>query len=525
MSNSRELPDVRERQKFPKNNFFNYRWRVLDNFSKQIDKHLFNLQAKISGTNNTVLSERIIQGYQASLSGSDSSTKNNDLIGDLAQDAMQFVAQRNNENRVSAKSEVVISKATTSLINRTFKTLLALSTELNSVLGFSDLSVRATEPEVTKRAGKSESSHATCVQASIFTGLFRLLIEGKDSALSFYMIPTANLSAMIDASSIYKPFTVWRANFAEGDQVYWITPDGILTEEMLDRACAELIRWLIETTQEELAPGSTNNASHAERAGSVSVSEFSQADPWMQQQAPVQSTSSEWTQTDSVPSLGTLYKESGIFDAVDYDYSTPSVQNFFEQKNEPKPAFDVRTEFDADAVAEQKLAKAEALAEEKPAYEFKPAFQMKQSYEQKVFDQPVTPELKAEFKPELNPGFKPEIKPQDSPSMLLSAQRAPLVPPLISPPAAVVPTPEPAFQAFSAESPNLDVNFDLGALQPGAIIGTGSKSLSEIEKTKSFDLKAEYYAHTAKPAKAASTNKRASRNKSNTRKNRKNKKK
>lgn len=109
--------------------------------------------------------------------------------------------------------------------------------------------------------------------------------------------------------------------------------------------------------------------------------------------------------------------------------------------------------------------------------------------------------------------------------MLLSAQRAPLVPPLISPPAAVVPTPEPAFQAFSAESPNLDVNFDLGALQPGAIIGTGSKSLSEIEKTKSFDLKAEYYAHTAKPAKAASTNKRASRNKSNTRKNRKNKKK
>ncbi len=547
---SRELTDVNDRQKFPKNNFFNYRWRVLDNFSKSIDRHLFNLQAKISGNHTTLLSDRILQGYKASLSGSDSTTKNNELIGDLAQDAKQFLDQRKNDNRVNTRSEVLISKATTSLIQRTFKTLLAFSTELNSVLGLSELSVTATEPEVTRRAGKSETSHATCIQSSIFTGLFRLLIEGKDGTISFYMLPTTNILAMMDASNIYPPIATWNANFAAQDQVYWTTPDGILTEEMLERACAELIRRLVETTQEEIAPGYAAKSGNAENAVPLEVSEFSQADPWMQQ-APAHTLSNDGTRTDSVPSLASLYKESGIFDAVDYDYATPSVQNFFEHKTgfeqanadasqtetsskelseyekqfgceytrpfEKEPVLNQRSSVEPptlypapqETVIQQKPALTpEPAIEQPPSYELKPAFQLKPTFEQKVFDKEIEQQQQQQQQQQLN----------ITQSFTLAAERAPIVPPMIPAPPAVQAV-ETAWQ--SVESSNLDLN----ELHPGTIIGSSAKAKSKSEKTKTFDLKAEYYAETTKPVKAATNNKRSSRNKSNTRRNRKNKKK
>ena len=70
MRDNFELQDETNRQKFPKNNFFAYRWRVLDNFSKSIDRQLFQMQVQGSGNNKTLLSERILQQHKAREAGS-----------------------------------------------------------------------------------------------------------------------------------------------------------------------------------------------------------------------------------------------------------------------------------------------------------------------------------------------------------------------------------------------------------------------------------------------------------------------
>ncbi|MBX9671599.1 MAG: hypothetical protein K2X93_28680, partial [Candidatus Obscuribacterales bacterium] len=61
--------------------------------------------------------------------------------------------------------------------------------------------------------------------------------------------------------------------------VYWLSPAGVLTEEMIDVACAELLRHLIETTQEAIAPGCTGEpVDHTYRHYDIS-----DADPWTQE--------------------------------------------------------------------------------------------------------------------------------------------------------------------------------------------------------------------------------------------------
>lgn len=314
MRNPYNSQEASNRQNFPKNNYFGYRWRVVGNFNKSIERRMFQLQAQGVGNDITLLSDRILQHYKARQHGS-----NMDLIADLAQDAIGFLNSRKQAQRTISKNEILLSKATASLMARTFNTFLAFSAELNSLLGMSELTISASEPETTRRTNYGGTSIATCVQSNIFTRLFRLVIEGTQDKMSFYLVPTDDIFALGEISS-FEPIAVWQANFAAQDQIYWSCSAGVITDDLIDFACAELIRNLIETTQEAIAP------KHTQRKAKLNKFDLQDFDPWLQE-TPVHTHSSEDTRTDCVPSLSSLFRDSGIFESLDAEFDTVRVDN------------------------------------------------------------------------------------------------------------------------------------------------------------------------------------------------------
>ncbi|MBX9669024.1 MAG: hypothetical protein K2X93_15475, partial [Candidatus Obscuribacterales bacterium] len=209
MRNPMDANEVRNRQHFPKNNLFCYRWRVLDNFNKSNDRQAFHLSHQTADNHFSLMSDKFLQLYKSRLTSS-----RNDLIVDLAQDAIKFLNRRKHEHFELTKVEVMLSKAVQELMERVFNTLLSFSTELNSVLGLSELFIAATEPEIKKRSNSSEASIALYIQAHLSTSLFRLVMEGRHDHICFYLIPADNIMAIQDLARQYEPVAAWKAQFA-----------------------------------------------------------------------------------------------------------------------------------------------------------------------------------------------------------------------------------------------------------------------------------------------------------------------
>lgn len=261
-----ELTEVTNRQKFPKNNYFCYRWRILDYFSTSADRQKHEQDLQIGGKDRSLLSDKILQLHKARYQGS-----RQDLIADLAQDAMQFLDRRRKETRKTTEENILFAKAIRDLMQRTFKTLLAFSTELNTLLGLSELFITSSEPEVAGRI--NDDGSMAYVQCSLSTTLFRLLVDGRNDTIAFYLLPTDNIGALTDLKP-YTPVVEWKANVNSQKGVFWVSETGALTGEMLEVACAELLRLLIGATQEMLAP----NNERDERNANFDLLEN---DPWL----------------------------------------------------------------------------------------------------------------------------------------------------------------------------------------------------------------------------------------------------
>lgn len=266
LRSSNELTEVTNRQKFPKNNYFCYRWRILDYFSTSADRQKHQQELLVGGKDRSLLSDKILQLHKARYQGS-----RQDLIADLAQDAMQFLDRRRKESRKTSEESRLFFKAIRDLMQRTFKTLLAFSTELNTLLGLSELFITASEPEVAGRVNNDETM--PYVQCSLSTTLFRLLVDGRRDSIAFYLLPTDNIGALTDLGP-YAPVVEWKAQVNSQKGVFWVSETGALTGEMLEVACAELLRLLLGATQEMLSP----NKEVDERNANFDLMEV---DPWI----------------------------------------------------------------------------------------------------------------------------------------------------------------------------------------------------------------------------------------------------
>ncbi len=298
LRNTVDMQAIKNRQKFPKNNHFAYKWRVLDNFNKSIERQMYYMNMWGANNHRTLMNDKILQLYKSRYQGS-----RTDLIVDLVSDTMQFLQKRRIEHHKLSQVEVTLSKATMCMIDHCFNTLLSFATELNSILGLSELFITGSEPEIKKRSNSSENSIPTYIQAHLSTSLYRLVLEGKQDQLKFYIIPADNLSALNEVHLQYNPVESWRAHFAGEDNAIWISASGSLSDESVDIACVHLLRLLIETTQERLMPA----AALEQDAQGFKMAE---PDPWMQNRSADGTTRSDFEAKSGYgPALASLDDE------------------------------------------------------------------------------------------------------------------------------------------------------------------------------------------------------------------------
>jgi hypothetical protein len=267
-SNSGELENYKNRFSFPKNNFFCYKWRIKDHFSTSIDRQRFHLNVLGAGNDRSLMNDRIMGLYKSSFGSS-----RKDLVVNLANDAMAFLDRRRQQQKRVQESERALSQATAELAQHVFNILLAFSSELNSLMGLSEIFISANEPE-TRRLGSNKEGITTLLnQSSFSTCFYRLVVEGRLESLNFYLVPSDAVISMNEISLNYQPLERWQSKLQPNGSVHWYSGEHMLEGESVDVVCAELLRVLLESTQERLMPAEMMEVSR-------SIFELSAPAPW-----------------------------------------------------------------------------------------------------------------------------------------------------------------------------------------------------------------------------------------------------
>lgn len=248
LRNSVDIDELKNRQSFPKNNYFCYKWRIKDHFNRSIDRQKFHLNAMGAGNDVSLMNDRILQLYKSSFGSS-----RKDLVVGLAQEAMNFLDRRRSQQKRAQQNERALSDSTRQLVDYVFNILLAFSAELNSLMGLSELFITAAEPE-GKKVSSSKESLTHILQAGFSTNLYRLVIDGRLDGINFYIVPADTMLALQEITLNYNPIEKWHSKLYPNGDVYWFTGDTLMQDDMAEIICAELLRALIQATEERLMP-------------------------------------------------------------------------------------------------------------------------------------------------------------------------------------------------------------------------------------------------------------------------------
>lgn len=254
--------DMRAQKRFPKNNAFCYRWRVVDNFNKTVERELFDLHLTGGAYHQSLQNERILALYKMTYRRNKS-----DFISKLTQDALSFLDDRRTALSKQVQEESVYTKSMATLVDSLFNILLSCSIELNTVLGFSELFVAATEPEVQTYT-QSGQSKVRSMHFRFSTSTFGLVVHGQKNRINFYVVPIEELFGSKHGSSGQEPIASCIASIND-DNVVWTmevpdfdpndpySPARTKTHDLSDDAMEAVshyaLRYLIEATQKTLS--------------------------------------------------------------------------------------------------------------------------------------------------------------------------------------------------------------------------------------------------------------------------------
>lgn len=260
--------EVENRQNFPKNNYFCYRWRVKDHFNKSIERQMFHLAVHGADNHKSLMNHKVLQLHKSRFTGN-----RRDLVVNLAQDAISFLDMRRMEHSKSSKEQVLYSTAMIEMVDMCFNLLLSCATELNTILGLSELFVTATEPNFEVK-DKTKETVCSFTQCRFSTSLFSLVMEGRRERIKFYIVPADELIAIEEVGLQYESIASWKARFGKDGQVIWMCQGMELSDEILEVSAIQLLSQLIEKTKERLTPIEEQDKPNQEYA-------LFEEDPWL----------------------------------------------------------------------------------------------------------------------------------------------------------------------------------------------------------------------------------------------------
>lgn len=236
--------DWRARARFPKNNFFCYKWRVIDNFNKSIERDLFEMNLQGGNFHKALVNEQVLALYKMSYH-----TTKNDFMSQITKNAQDFLENRRKALSDAAKEETTYTASMSQMMHAMFNILLSCSIELNTVLGFSELFIAATEPEVLTIT-KGRQTKLGSLNARLTTTLFSLVIHGQRNQIAAYVLPVEDLINLSTAGK--EPMVLLQARREDDDAIIWEIDDEPLDEDMLEETCLTLLHQLVQKTQDLL---------------------------------------------------------------------------------------------------------------------------------------------------------------------------------------------------------------------------------------------------------------------------------
>lgn len=293
---------VENKRNFPKNNYFCYRWRVKDNFNRSIDRQMFHLSVHGADNHKGLMSHKILQLHKSRFKGN-----RKDLVVSLAQDAMSFLDKRRMEHNANSTEQVLYSSSMIEMVDMCFNLLLSCATELNTILGLSELFITATEPnfEVKDKIKETVCSRTQC---RFSTSLYSLVVEGRRETINFYIVPSDELIAAEDVALQFQSITKWSAAIKEND-VVWMSQGMELSDEVIEVCAIQLLGQLIEKTKERLSP-------IAEQEKESEEYPLFEEDPWLK--GPVGYTNSDDDMQTATSTSIQAIKSEGDWKMVDY---------------------------------------------------------------------------------------------------------------------------------------------------------------------------------------------------------------
>jgi hypothetical protein len=238
--------DLRNEKLFPKNNYFCYRWRVQDNFSRTVEREMYHMHLSGGAYHTSLQNERILALYKMTYR-----RRKNDFISQLTRDAMVFIENRRSELSKAVQEESSYTKSMTTAADAIFNILLSCSIELNTVLGFSELFVAATEPEMETYTVRGQTK-IKALHARFTTSVYSLIVHGQKNRIELFVVPVEDLIGNKNPGQGREPIGFCLGEIAD-DDVTWTCDGDELCEEVMENLCHKALRELIEATQTALA--------------------------------------------------------------------------------------------------------------------------------------------------------------------------------------------------------------------------------------------------------------------------------
>ena len=219
------------------------------------------------------------------------------------------------------------------MIEICFNLLLSCATELNTILGLSELFITATEPDFEVK-DKTKETVCSYTQCRFSTSLYSLVVEGRREKINFYIVPSDELMSMEEVALQYDSVVRWKAYMNNLGEVHWKSQGVELNDDVIEVAAIHLLSQLIEKTKERLSPVNDQEKESEEFP-------LLEDDPWLKDTKGYTNTQAE-VQTATSTSISAITSE-GDWQPVGYpNQHEPALQTL--EVNIAAPAEEVDAE-------------------------------------------------------------------------------------------------------------------------------------------------------------------------------------
>lgn len=230
-----------------KQNLFCYRWRVIDTRAKTVDRSFDHLHILDCEYERSIVHEQILSSYKMRYR-----TSQTDMMSELLESAITFLDNRRKVASQSMHEETLYTESMAERLNRIFNVMLSCSIEMNTVLGFSELYLAVTEPELVA-GGLNNQPKISALRARVSTSLFSIVVHGSKNHIKFFLMPIREMMGLESASAAYTPVASCHAEIFDDEAAWFDSETGLeLSDESLDELCINLIKQLVEATKTAL---------------------------------------------------------------------------------------------------------------------------------------------------------------------------------------------------------------------------------------------------------------------------------